>query len=338
MIAKPLETLFNILFITGIVPNSFKVAEVIPVYKKGSQTNLCNYRPISLLSIFNKLLEKLMFKRLIDFLEKNNMFYDRQFGFRAKHSTDHAILSIIDKIQRAIDKSDFSCGIFLDFSKAFDTANHKILLKKVEYYGVRGIARNWFASYLYNRQQTVVINNTASDPQNITYGIPQGSVLGPLLFLIYINDFHSSSKLFDFHLFADDANLFYKHKNLATLQTNINAELTNVHTWLCANKLSFNIKNPNFVIFHPAQRKLQFNVNLFLNNKQLRPEKCIKYLGILINSQISWKPQIESITKKLKRSVGLLSKIRYFFNTDILKKSLRFTNLSICDIWNNCLG
>ena len=165
----------------------------------------------------------------------------------------------------------------------------------------------------------MVINNTASDPQNITYGIPQGSVLGPLLFLIYINDFHSSSKLFDFHLFADDANLFYKHKNLATLQTNINAELTNVHTWLCANKLSFNIKNPNFVIFHPAQRKLQFNVNLFLNNKQLRPEKCIKYLGILINSQISWKPQIESITKKLKRSVGLLSKIRYFFNTDILK-------------------
>ena len=253
MIAKPLETLFNISFITRIVPNSFKVAEVIPVY---SQTNLCNYRPISLLSIFNKLLEKLMFKRLIDFIEKNNMFYDRQFGFKAKHSTDHAILSIIDKIQRASDKSDFSCGIFLDFSKAFDTVNHKILLKKVEYYGVRGIARNWFASYLYNRQQTVVINNTASDPQNFTCGIPQGSVLGPILFLIYINDFHSSSKLFDFHLFADDANLFYKHKNLATLQTNINAELTNVHTWLCANKLSLNIKKTQLCYFPSSTKEI----------------------------------------------------------------------------------
>ena len=128
VIAKPLETSFNISFTTGIVPNSFKAAEVIPAYKKGSQTNLCNYRPVSLLSIFNKLLEKLMCKRLIDFLEKNNMFYDRQFDFRAKHSTDHAILSIIDKIQRAIDERDFSCGIFLDFSRAFDTVNHKIQL------------------------------------------------------------------------------------------------------------------------------------------------------------------------------------------------------------------
>ena len=260
VIAKPFETLFNISFITGIVPNSFKVAEVIRVYKKGSQTNLCNYRPISLLSIFNKLLEKLMCKRLIDFLEKNNMFYDRQFGFRVKHSTNHAILSIIDKIQRANDERDFSCGIFLDFSKAFDTVNHKILLKKLEHYGIRGIARNWFASYLYNRQQTVVINNTASDAQNISCGIPQGSVLEPILFLIYINDFHSCSKVFDFHLFADNANLFYKHKNLATLQTNINAELTNVHTWLCVNKLSLNIKI--ITLLFSIQHKGNYNLML----------------------------------------------------------------------------
>ena len=320
VLSKPLEVLFNASFETGIVPDNFKLANIIPVFKKGSQTCLSNYRPISLLSVFNTLLEKLtcMCNRSVDFLEKKKVFFDNQFGFRAEHSTDHAILSIVDKIQRAIDERDFSCGIFLDFRKAFDTINHEILFKKLEFYGIRGIANQWFSSYLSNRLQTVTVNGVTSNSVNISCGVPQGSVLGPILFLLYINDFHHCSKVFDFHLFADDTNLFCKHKNLTSLQASINNELSNVNSWLCANKLSLNIEKNSFVIFHPPQRKVTFNFHLTFNGKQPQQDSCIKYLGILMDTNLSWKPQIACIVKKIQISVGILSKLRHYLNIDIL--------------------
>ena len=166
-----------IFFSLGVVPDSFKTARVLPVFKKGSETSPNNYRPISLLSIFNRILERLMHKRLINFIDKYNILFNKQFGFRSGHSTDHAILCVLDKIQSAVESGLFSCGVFLDLGKAFDTVNHSILLDKLEHYGIRGIAKEWFASYLRNRKQFVSINNTCSDYLDITCGVPKGSFL-----------------------------------------------------------------------------------------------------------------------------------------------------------------
>ena len=246
------------------------------------------------------------------------ILYEKQFGFRAKHSTNQAILSIVDNIQRAIENKEYSCGIFLDFAKTFDTVNHGILLKKLEMYGIRGVANDWFQSYLSNRKQYVYLNNTASDLCSLNCGIPQGSVLGPLLFLLYINDFNRCSNIFDFRLFADDSNLFYKQKNCSTLESDINGELNRINEWLCANRLSLNIEKSNFVIFHPPQTKLLFDPILIINGKHLKREYSIKYLGIFIDSHLNWKSQVNYIAKKINRSIAILSKLRYYLDRHTL--------------------
>ena len=163
-----------------------------------------------------------MYKRLKSFIESNGILFSGKYGFRDKHSTQRAVLDIVNAIQENIDHNVFSCGIFLDFKKAFDTVDHSGLLHKLHYYGVRGTAHNWFTSYLDGRTQTTQINSKISSKQNLTCGVPQGSVLGPLLFLLYINDIYTTSSKFKFHLFADDTNLLYADKNLKSLETTRN--------------------------------------------------------------------------------------------------------------------
>ena len=216
-ISPLLALLVNQSFQSGIFPDKLKIAKVISLFKKGNLELPSNYRPISLLPVFSKIFEKLMYRRLYKFLEIHKVLYSLQFGFQENHSIDHALVSLTEAIRNTLDYKRLGCGIFIDLQKAFDTVNHRILLSNMEHYGIRGCALEWFKSYLSNRKQYVSVNGSNSNLLPINYGVPQGSVLGPLLFLIYINDLPNTSKKLTFYLFADDTNIYYESKDLSDL-------------------------------------------------------------------------------------------------------------------------
>ena len=221
-IIKPLAYIYNQSFLTGSIPDDLKVALVTPVFKANDREEFSNYRPISVFPCFSKILEKLMYNRLLKYLDQNNIFFPSQYGFRRKHSTNIATIELITKISEAIDNNEYTLGVFLDLAKAFDTVNHEILLRKLDHYGIRGIVNEWFKNYLTERKQIVKYKSEQSESLTITCGVPQGSVLGPLLFLIYMNDISRCSKKLSFILFADDTNLFYSHKNVDILYNTMN--------------------------------------------------------------------------------------------------------------------
>ncbi len=184
----------------------------------------------------------------MNYFDKNNILNEKQFGFRSNHSTYMAIIDLVDKITNAVEKNESTLGIFLDLSKAFDTIDHKILLYRLEYYGVRGIVLEWIKSYIQNRKQFVRYQTCDSDYKHIKYGVPQGSILGPLLFILYINDITSTTSLFEMILFADDTTLLYSHPNISSKINCINKELCEISNWFKANKLSVNANKTNNMI------------------------------------------------------------------------------------------
>ena len=319
-IAEPISKLINSSFSAGIFPNKLKIAKVCPIYKSGEKNSFSNYRPISILPSFSKVFEKAVSNRLLSFFEKKQLLIDNQYGFRPKHSTYMALLQMYDKISLAADKNEYSIGIFIDLSKAFDTLNHSILIKKLEHYGIRGIPLEWFKNYLSERKQYVFLNDASSATQNVTCGVPQGSVLGPLLFIIYINDIIKCSDLLNFILFADDTNLFYSNENLIQMQNLVNNELSKLSEWFRANKLSLNAVKTHYMLFgnKPFPKTLkQLNINL--DGNIIEQVKSIKFLGVFFDEKLKWNVHVNHVVSKISRGLGVLGRVRNIVPFDVLR-------------------
>ena len=279
-----------------------------------------NYRPISLLPVCSKILEKIMHVRLYEFMDKKNTFYMNQFGFRPGHSTDQAGAVLVDRITAALNKNFKVASVFLDMSKAFDCVDIDILLNKLYRYGIRGVSLSWFRSYLNGRTQKVFYDGFLSDNTcSISCGVPQGSILGPLLYLIYVNDCFKCLKNSCSILYADDTTLIITARTFDILFNHINEDLRSLFDWLCLNKLTVNASKTKYMVFSISGRsKPQIDQNVVLNDTIIERVDNYKFLGMNINENLNWKNHMLDILSKIQRNLGIVRKTARFLNRNSL--------------------
>ena len=312
---------------------------MVPIHKAGDRTNCDNYRPITLVNTFSKILEKIVYNKLISHLESNQLIHKHQYGFQRQRSTEHALLHVLNTISTALNENKYCIGIFLDLKKAFDTVPHDILLKKLQKLGITGTALEWFTSYLSNRTQKVVVNDTLSDSQELNMSVFQGTCLGPILFLCFINDLPNATDLLAI-LYADDTTGLDSDSELPTLIARIQTELTKLSHWFTANKMSLNVSKTKYIIFHvPGKRidpdlTLEIDANLpdtprnpdlittveRIHSKHANHEsKAFKLLGIYLDEHLNFNYHTATLTSKLSRACFFINRAKHTLSPKALK-------------------
>jgi hypothetical protein len=350
-IAITLAHVFNKSLESGVFPEKLKQCRVIPIFKSGSHLECDNYRPISLLSSISKVLEKIVADKLLYHLQTNDLLYTHQYGFIPNRSAEHNLLQIINYVSTALNDGNFCIGVFLDLKKAFDVCSHPILLKKLSKMGITGVTHRWFSNYLSGRSQKVEINGKLSDSLGLDISVIQGSTLGPLLFLCYINDFFTATTLFSV-LFADDTTCLSKGKKLSELVPYVNQELQKIALWFKANKMAVNTAKTKYIIFRTQGKVINNNecTLLFNNNEPGQPEdpnqistidrihnegpeSSFKLLGVMIDEYLSFNAHISHVCAKVSKSLFCINRIKNFVNKATLKLlyyAMVHSHLSYC--------
>ena len=276
---------------------------------------------MSVLPSMSKVVERVLHSQLVEYFTEENLLFKHQYGFRKRHNTELAALEFIERIVSTMDKNEVPLAIFLDLSKAFDTLNHQILIHKLEYYGIRDNALQLLQNYLANRKQCTVLNSVTSSMKQITTGVPQGSILGPLLFVIYINDLVQSTRLFQPVIYADDTTLQASLKCFGRPGRDrdkaVNSELEEIAKWFTLNKLSVNPAKTRAMLFHSPKKRIECPV-LFLGNSVIEYVENFDFLGITVDKNLTWKPHVQKVSKKLSKTVGILSRLKNELPQDIL--------------------
>lgn len=334
-LVAPLTFIYNLSITEGCVPISLKYAYVTPVFKSGDQSLMNNYRPISVLPVFSKILERLIFNRLYSFVTSKNFLSINQYGFRRGLSTEMALIMAMDNITQAIENHEHCVGLFLDLKKAFDTVDGDLMLKKLYCYGVRGNALKWFTSYLTNRTQSVKYHNSISNKLPVRMGVPQGSILGPLLFILYINDMPSVLQNARPIIFADDTTLFVSNRDVDLALHLLQEDVDKLVLWFIANKLSLNLSKTNYMLFTTNTtvrcRTLSFEINGIAIE---RVQNC-KFLGVFFDERLSWSYHVDHLCKKMRKNIGILKKVSSILEVPTMKTlyyTMVYPYLTYCNL------
>jgi len=307
LLAPIIAEIFNMSIKCGVFPDCLKLARVVPIFKAGDPKLVGNYRPISVLSTMSKLFEKLMYDKLMCYVNATGVLSSHQYGFRKGRSTSDAILELLQQTYASLDERKILVGVFLDFTKAFDTVNHTILMEKLNHIGIRGPIWRWFKSYLSGREQYVRANNVHSNRLPIQLGIPQGSNLGPLLFNIYINDMSVCSNVLRFVHFADDTTVFLSGNGIEELSGEVNNALLDVNRWTTTNRLSLNTNKTSYMLF--SDNSNQGDMEIRICEKSINRVREAKFLGVIIDDSLSFIPHVDALCRQVSRSIGALGRV-----------------------------